>query len=96
MGSLVEVRRTWDLGEAICLKSFLESQDIYSFIQNEHHLTMTGGILGAALGGYRIVVASEDAQKAREILMAADAEDYSLGEDFDEGRLSSSLFDATR
>jgi hypothetical protein len=92
MGSLVEIRRTWDLGEALCIKSFLDSRGIYSLIQNEHHITMTGGCLSIALGGFRIAVAIEDAKECGALLAAADASACSLGDEFDEDTVSLSLW----
>lgn len=63
MGSLVEIRRTMDLGEAPCIKAFLNARGIYVLVQNEHHITQSGGMFSVGLGGFRIVVAAEDGQK---------------------------------
>ncbi len=88
VGSLVEVRQTYDLSEALCAKSFLDSCGIFSFVQNEHHITMSSGVLGVALGGFRILVSSEDAIEAKRQFEAADANKYELNDDFDESRIS--------
>ena len=90
MGSLVEIRQTLDLGEALCIKAFLNAREIYTFVQNEHHITQSGGVLSLTLGGYRIVVAAEDALEARRALAEADSGDIALQEDFDEGLISTS------
>jgi len=92
MGSLVEIRRTWDLGEALCIKSFLDAREICALILNEHHITQTSGMLNLALGGFRIAVAAEDAAEAGQALAAADSGDVALADDFDEGSISTSLW----
>ena len=89
---LVEVFRSFDLVEAICAKSFLDSRGVFSFIQNEHHITQSSGLLGVALGGFRIVVAAADATEARRALVEADAGGLALDEDFDEDSVSNSLW----
>ncbi len=91
MGSLVEIRRTLDLGEALCIKAFLDAREIYTFVQNEHHITQSSGMLSLAPGGFRIVVAAEDAKEARRALAEADTGELTLQEDFDEGSISASL-----
>ncbi len=85
---LVEVFRSFDLVEAICAKSFLDSRGVYSFIQNEHHITQSGGLLGVALGGYRILAAHSDAAEARRWLAEARAGEDRLDVDFDENEIS--------
>ncbi len=92
MGSLVEICQTLDLGEALCIKAFLNAQEIYTFVQNEHHITQSSGMLSLALGGFRIVVAAEDAKEARRLLAQADSGELALQEDFDEGSISTSLW----
>lgn len=88
---LVEVIRSFDLVEAICAKSFLDSRGVWSFIQNEHHITMSSGMLSVALGGYRILTAPDDAAEARRWLAAAEAGADSLDDDFDKNDLSLTL-----
>lgn len=92
MGSLVEIRRTLDLGEALCIKAFVNAREIYTFVQNEHHITQSSGMLSLALGGFRIVVAAEDAAEARRVLADADAGEFALQEDFDDSSISTSLW----
>lgn len=92
MGTLVEVYWSFDLGEAICAKSYLDAYDIFSFIRNEHHITMSGGTLGLALGGYRILTILEKAPEARRLLAAAEDGESSLDDGFEENQLSLSLW----
>ena len=88
MSGLVAIFVTFDLTEAICVRSFLDSRGIFTFLQNEHHITQSTGTLAAALGGYRLLVADADVQDARRLLQEAAAEKHSLAEDFDEGDVS--------
>lgn len=67
MGTLVEVYSSYVLADITCAKSYLDAHGVYSLIQNEHHATMNQLHL-IALGGYRLLVSSEDADMAKEFL----------------------------
>lgn len=88
MAALVEAYWSLELFAAICVKSFLESRDIPVFLWNEHHITQSSGVLGLALGGYRVMVVDHDAIKAFDLLKAAEANEYRLDDDFDESLIS--------
>lgn len=85
---LVEIHYEYDLADAICAYSFLNSNGVCVFIQNEHHLRATASMLSVALGGYRILVPSADAKQARLLLSAAKRGEYCLPDDFDEAALA--------
>lgn len=67
--------------------SYLEAHGIQTFLHNEHHIVMSGSTLNLALGGFRIVVLSEDASEARSLLQEAHKGAHFLDEDFDERSL---------
>ena len=67
MSSPEEIYRTYELSNALCVRSFLEAHDIPAFLPNEHHI----GVMhwhAVALGGYRLIVFSEDVDEARPLL----------------------------
>lgn len=88
MGALVEVYSTFELVDAICVRSFLDSRGFCTFLQNEHHITQSSGMLGLALGGYRIMVIDEDAKEARNLLKTAEDGEHRLDEEFKESLVS--------
>jgi hypothetical protein len=92
LGALVEVYWTLDLFDAVCAKSFLDSCGLYSFLQNEHHITQSSGTLGLALGGYRLLVIEDDAAEAVRLLAAAEAGEMALDDEFEESNVSLSLW----
>jgi hypothetical protein len=66
----VEVWNCAWLHEAQFLKSVLEADGIGVWLPDEHTLAV-GPHLGAALGGVRLLVPEDDAERAREILASA-------------------------
>ncbi|MEQ8179640.1 MAG: hypothetical protein RIC52_01540 [Amphiplicatus sp.] len=88
MGKLVEIHYEYDLVDAICAYSFLDSHGVYAIIQNENHLRNTASLLSVALGGYRILVHSADAEEARRLFGAARRGEHRLPDDFDEAALA--------
>jgi hypothetical protein len=88
MGALVEVYWTFDLVDAICARSFLDSRGFCSFLRNEHHITQSSAMLGLALGGYLILVIEDDAMEAKSLLKAAAANEHCLDDEFDESQIS--------
>jgi hypothetical protein len=68
----VEVRSCAWLHEAQFLKSVLAGAGIEAMIPNEHTLGVQP-LYAVALGGIRVLVKTEDADRAREVLDSADA-----------------------
>jgi len=65
--TLVTVARYRDLSEAIVARSVLESAGLFCFLQDENTIRMDWG-WSNALGGLRLQVAAQDADRARELL----------------------------
>ena len=64
---LVEIAHFYDPEEAYCARGYLGAQGVHTVIQNEHHLNVAP-LLRVALGGYRLLAASEDANDAKRLL----------------------------
>ncbi len=64
---LVEIAHFYDPEEAYCARGYLGAQGVHTVIQNEHHLNVAP-LLRVALGGYRLLAASEDANDAKQLL----------------------------
>jgi len=92
LAALVEVYSPSELIDAICARSFLDAYGFCTFLYNEHHITQSSGMLGLALGGYRILVAEEDASEAKRLLSAAMEGEFQLDDRFDESQLLLSLW----
>ena len=69
MSSLVEVGRFFDPEEAYCARGLLNSAGIDVLLGDEHHLTAQPH-LRLALGGFRLLVRSEQADIAAQLLAA--------------------------
>ncbi|MEM8936231.1 MAG: hypothetical protein AAGC77_07480 [Pseudomonadota bacterium] len=69
MADLVEIASFFDQEEAHCARGFLLSRGIYTFFQDEHHLTVAPW-LSIALGGYRLLGRPKDAEEAQRLLKA--------------------------
>lgn len=67
MGNLIEIARFYDPEEAYCAKSFLLSNGIDSFVQNDHYLTMAPW-MRIALHGYGLQVMASSEDNARTLL----------------------------
>ena len=80
MGNLVEIARFYDPEEAYCAKSFLLSNGIDSFVQNDHYLTMAPW-LRFALNGYGLQVMASFEQDARTLLENIGATKLETGEE---------------
>ncbi|HSY37508.1 MAG TPA: DUF2007 domain-containing protein [Acidobacteriaceae bacterium] len=65
--ALVTVARYRDLSEAIVARSVLESAGLFCFLQDENTIRMEWG-WSNALGGLRLQVAAQDADRAHELL----------------------------
>ncbi|WP_425410916.1 hypothetical protein [Hyphococcus sp.] len=78
MGNLVEIARFYDPEEAYCVKSFLLSNGIDSYIQNDYYLTMAPW-LRIALSGYGVQVMATHALDARELLAEIGSEAPEVG-----------------
>ncbi|GJL91025.1 hypothetical protein [Hyphococcus sp.] len=72
MGNLVEVARFYDPEEAYCAKSFLLSNGIDSFVQNDHYLTMAPW-MRIALHGYGLQVTASSEEEATQLLRSVAA-----------------------
>lgn len=72
MGNLVEIARFYDPEEAYCARSFLLSNGIDSFMQNDHYLTMAPW-MRIALDGYGLQVTASSEGDARTLLETVSA-----------------------
>ncbi len=72
MGNLVEIARFYDPEEAYCAKSFLLSNGIDSFVQNDHYLTMVPW-MRIALHGFGLQVMASCEDDARMLLQTIGA-----------------------
>lgn len=67
MSLFAEVENFTDLPLAELAKSKLESENVYCCLQNKYHASLKWQV-GNALGGIRVLVRSEDYDKAKTIL----------------------------
>jgi hypothetical protein len=74
---LITVATFTDPLEAHIVRGRLEAESIESFVVHEHHV-WANWFLSTALGGVKLQVRPEDAQRAREILRQEQAGDYQL------------------
>lgn len=73
MSKLEPVGAAYDLPEALCLKSFLESQGIPTFINGLHHAQVDWWMI-VALSGLEVRVPSDHADEVRDYMTAFRAE----------------------
>ena len=73
MRTLVEIRSYIDLPLAELAKSKLESEGIYCFLHSKYHIGLKWYI-SQALGGVRVLVIREDAERAIEVLDTDESE----------------------
>lgn len=67
MTRLVELAIFYDPEEALCAQGAVRAGGCFTLLQNEHHLA-TAPWLRVALGGYRLCVLEDDAERARLVL----------------------------
>ena len=72
---------TRNLSEAEQVRSFLEAAGVTSVVRGESLATTHGVPLFGRPGRIEVVVADEDEAQARELLAAADAGQFRLGDD---------------
>ncbi|MAW78864.1 MAG: hypothetical protein CMI63_01395 [Parvularcula sp.] len=80
MGNLVEIARFYDPEEAYCARSFLLSNGIDSFVQNDHYLTAAPW-MRIALQGYGLQVMASAENDARMLLDTIGAAELETAED---------------
>ena len=81
MGRLVEIAAYFSPEEALCARSYLQSEGLEVLLQNEHLLTADPA-MRIAVGGFRLLaLSSDDAAHARTLLKAVEAHDRSDDDD---------------
>jgi hypothetical protein len=67
---LITIKSFLTPGEADLMQSYLAAEDIYSFLKDEHSVTMQP-YLANAIGGVKLQVREEDAERTMEVLRSA-------------------------